>query len=155
MLYLILDLEITIIYPYTVSQYVIAEYGLIIMIIFSVLLCLGLFFEIGKNALNISSKQSTELSNLLKKFFKRFNVEFINTSNKSIINLKSSIFDFKSLIKFIQSKKSLVNKFSDSLFILYIKNIHIIRLISLLYLIIVILVSYLTIFFEYGFKFWV
>jgi NADH-ubiquinone oxidoreductase chain 3 len=53
LLYLILDLEITIIFPYSVSQYINGAYGLVIVLIFSILLCLGLFFEIGKNALNI------------------------------------------------------------------------------------------------------
>lgn len=81
LLYLILDLEITIIYPFVVSQYVNAEYGLTILLIFTILLCLGFFFEIGKNALNISSKQNTELSNILKKFFKRLSVEYINPKN--------------------------------------------------------------------------
>ena len=58
LLFLLFDLEILLIYPYVVSSYTNGIYGLIIMLIFSVLLSLGFLFELGKNALNISSKQN-------------------------------------------------------------------------------------------------
>lgn len=45
-------------YPYVVSAYVNNLYGLFMMLIFSVLLTIGLIFELGKNALNIESRQS-------------------------------------------------------------------------------------------------
>ena len=57
-MFLLFDLEILLIYPYVVSSYTNGIYGLIIMLIFSVLLSLGFLFELGKNALNISSKQN-------------------------------------------------------------------------------------------------
>ena len=57
-MFLLFDLEILLIYPYVVSSYTNGIYGLIIMLIFSVLLSLGFLFERGKNALNISSKQN-------------------------------------------------------------------------------------------------
>ena len=98
LLYLILDLEITIIFPYSVSQYVNSAYGLVIVLIFSILLCLGLFFEIGKNALNISSKQNIEMSNILEKIFSKFIIESIYSSNSRVSqNLKSVIFDIQKL----------------------------------------------------------
>jgi len=57
LLFLLFDLEIILIYPYSVSGYTNDIYGLIIMIIFFVLLTLGFIFELGKNALTIDSKQ--------------------------------------------------------------------------------------------------
>ena len=57
LLFLLFDLEILLIYPYTVSAYNNSAYGLLIMLIFFLLLTGGLVFELGKKALNISSKQ--------------------------------------------------------------------------------------------------
>jgi len=61
LLFLLFDLEILLIYPYTISAYNNSAYGLIIMLIFFVLLTGGLVFEIGKKALTIYSKQNTIL----------------------------------------------------------------------------------------------
>jgi NADH-ubiquinone oxidoreductase chain 3 len=58
LLFLLFDLEILLIYPYVVSAYVNNIYGLTIMLVFFVLLTIGLVFELGKNALNIESKQT-------------------------------------------------------------------------------------------------
>jgi NADH-ubiquinone oxidoreductase chain 3 len=58
LLFLLFDLEILLIYPYTISAYNNNAYGLIIMLIFFVLLTAGLVFELGKKALTIYSKQS-------------------------------------------------------------------------------------------------
>lgn|SRR5436190_12582874 len=58
LLFLLFDLEILLIYPYSVSTYTNDVYGLIIMLIFFVLLTLGFIFELGKNALSIDSKQT-------------------------------------------------------------------------------------------------
>jgi NADH-ubiquinone oxidoreductase chain 3 len=58
LLFLLFDLEILLVYPYTVSAYNNGIYGLIIMLIFFVLLTAGLIFELGKKALTISSKQN-------------------------------------------------------------------------------------------------
>ena len=57
LLFLLFDLEILLIYPYTISAYDNGVYGLIIMLIFFILITVGLIFELGKKALNISSKQ--------------------------------------------------------------------------------------------------
>lgn len=57
-LFLLFDLEIVLIFPYSVSAYHHNIYGLCIMIIFFVLLTLGFVFELGKNALFIDSRQS-------------------------------------------------------------------------------------------------
>ena len=58
LLFLLFDLEILLIYPYTVSAYNNSLYGLLIMLIFFVLLTGGLVFELGKKALTIYSKQN-------------------------------------------------------------------------------------------------
>ena len=57
LLFLLFDLEILLVYPYTISAYDNNIYGLIIMLVFFILLTIGLIFELGKKALNISSKQ--------------------------------------------------------------------------------------------------
>jgi len=58
LLFLIFDLEILLVYPYVVSAYFNGTYGLIIMLVFFLVLTLGFVFELGKNALKISSKQN-------------------------------------------------------------------------------------------------
>src|ERR1700749_2978586 len=58
LLFLLFDLEILLIYPYTVSAYNNNLYGLLVMLIFFVLLTGGLVFELGKKALTIYSKQN-------------------------------------------------------------------------------------------------
>lgn len=57
LLFLLFDLEILLVYPYTISAYNNGIYGLIVMLVFFVLLTVGLIFELGKKALNIYSKQ--------------------------------------------------------------------------------------------------
>src|ERR1700709_827681 len=57
LLFLLFDLEILLVYPYTISAYNNGVYGLIIMLVFFILLTIGLVFELGKKALNIYSKQ--------------------------------------------------------------------------------------------------
>lgn len=59
LLFLLFDLEILLVYPYTVSGYTNSIYGLIVMLIFFIVLTLGFSFELGKNALSISSRQKT------------------------------------------------------------------------------------------------
>lgn len=67
LLFLLFDLEILLVYPYTVSAYTNDIYGLITMLIFFLVLTLGFAFELGKNALMIDNRQ---LLNLVKKFIK-------------------------------------------------------------------------------------
>ena len=59
LLFLLFDLEILLVYPYSVSSYTNDIYGLVIMIVFFIALTLGFIFELGKNALTIESKQTT------------------------------------------------------------------------------------------------
>jgi NADH-ubiquinone oxidoreductase chain 3 len=63
LLFLLFDLEILLVYPYTVSAYVNNIYGLIIMLLFFIILTLGFVFELGKNALKIDSRQMFSTQN--------------------------------------------------------------------------------------------
>ena len=58
LIYLLLDLEILVIYPFSVSEYENDIYGLIIVLLFTIIITIGFIFELGKNALKIDSKQS-------------------------------------------------------------------------------------------------
>ena len=62
LVYLLLDLEIVMIYPFAVSEYENGIYGLIVVLIFIVIITVGFIFELGKNALKIESKQTRELA---------------------------------------------------------------------------------------------
>lgn len=58
LIYLLLDLEILLIYPFGVSEYENNIYGLTIALIFIIIITIGFVFELGKNALKIDSRQS-------------------------------------------------------------------------------------------------
>lgn len=71
LVYLLLDLEILVIYPFGLSGYENGIYGLIIVLIFIGIITAGFVFELGKNALKIDSRQSNNY------FYK--STKFINT----------------------------------------------------------------------------
>ncbi len=64
LVYLLLDLEIISIFPYGVSEYDNGIYGLVVVLIFTIMITIGFVFELSKNALKIESRQS--LTNLKK-----------------------------------------------------------------------------------------
>jgi NADH-ubiquinone oxidoreductase chain 3 len=72
LVYLLLDLEILVIYPYGLSGYENGVYGLIIVLIFIGIITAGFVFELGKNALKIDSRQSTNYYNQSKNFVNTF-----------------------------------------------------------------------------------
>jgi NADH-ubiquinone oxidoreductase chain 3 len=72
LIYLLLDLEILVIYPFSVSEYENDIYGLIVVLLFIIIITIGFVFELGKNALKIDSRQS------LTKFF---NTKFFISKN--------------------------------------------------------------------------
>jgi NADH-ubiquinone oxidoreductase chain 3 len=59
LLFLIFDLEIVLIYPYTVSSYSNDIFGLMVMINFTLIVTIGFIYELGKNALKIETKQGS------------------------------------------------------------------------------------------------
>jgi len=58
LIYLILDLEILLIFPLALSTYTNNIYGLSIGLIFIIIVTIGFIFELGKNALKIDSRQN-------------------------------------------------------------------------------------------------
>lgn len=58
LLFLLFDLEILLVYPYTVSSYNNSSYGLFFVIIFLLILTAGFVFEFGRGALKIKSRQT-------------------------------------------------------------------------------------------------
>ena len=72
LVYLLLDLEILVIYPYGLSSYENGIYGLIIVLLFIGIITAGFVFELGKNALKIDSRQSNNYFYKSKKFINMF-----------------------------------------------------------------------------------
>jgi NADH-ubiquinone oxidoreductase chain 3 len=58
LIYLILDLEILLLYPLALSSYINNLYGIIIALIFILIVTIGFIFELGKGALVIDSRQT-------------------------------------------------------------------------------------------------
>ena len=58
LIFLLLDLEILLIFPFSVSSYANDLYGLIIVLGFITIVTIGFVYELGKNALKIDSRQS-------------------------------------------------------------------------------------------------
>lgn len=61
LLFLLFGLEITLVFPFAVSQSINDIYGLIIVLIFLVIVTFGFIYELGKGALKIDSKQKTDI----------------------------------------------------------------------------------------------
>lgn len=104
LLFLLFDLEILLVYPYSVSSYTNDIYGLVIMMVFFVLLTLGFIFELGKNALTIESRQtsfnngdvstphafwSNELPNLTGVLLKSSLIETVDLLQHIVVNIES------------------------------------------------------------------
>lgn len=73
LVYLLLDLEILVIYPFGLSSYENGVYGLIVVLIFIGIITAGFVFELGKSALKIDSRQSStyyaKSRNIISQFF--------------------------------------------------------------------------------------
>lgn len=108
LLFLLFDLEILLIYPYSVTSSNNIAYGLIIMLIFFILLTLGFIFELGKNALTIYSKQyekhtrsvGNNDTNIIQSFV--FS-NYILTIRRFFKNLKKRIYNKNFLINILSS----------------------------------------------------
>src|SRR6185369_5050899 len=62
LVYLLLDLEILLTFPFAVSEYVNNIYGLIITLGFISIITIGFVYELGKSALKIESRQVITMS---------------------------------------------------------------------------------------------
>ena len=95
LLFLLFDLEILLVYPYIVSAYNNSIYGLVNMLIFFLVLTLGFAFELGKKALSIDSRQTSDVANketsIVSKYSnkEKFNkVSYINNSIRHMSSMK-------------------------------------------------------------------
>ena len=61
LVYLLLDLEILLIFPFSLSGHDNGIYGLIVTLAFLIIITIGFVFELGKSALKIDSKQYSNL----------------------------------------------------------------------------------------------
>ena len=64
LVYLLLDLEILLTFPFAVSEYVNNIYGLIVALLFIGIITIGFVFGLGKSALKIDSRQVVTLLNV-------------------------------------------------------------------------------------------
>jgi NADH-ubiquinone oxidoreductase chain 3 len=97
LVYLLLDLEVLLIFPFAVSEYANNLYGLLVVLGFIIIVTIGFVFELGRGALEIASRQSSNL-NIPK--------HISTTSWMGKINLKDSY----SSISYIKEQK----RFSSS-----------------------------------------
>lgn len=73
LVYLLLDLEILLTFPFAVSEYINNIYGLIITLGFIGIITIGFVYELGKSALKIESRQTVTIT----KFNSPSTIEFI------------------------------------------------------------------------------
>jgi NADH-ubiquinone oxidoreductase chain 3 len=72
LVYLVLDLELLILFPFGMSGYENGIYGLVIVLLFIGIITAGFVFELGKNALKIDSRQSNSYYFKTSKFINTF-----------------------------------------------------------------------------------
>ena len=64
LVYLLLDLEILLTFPFALSEYINDIYGLTVALMFILIITIGFVFELGKSALKIDSRQVITLFNV-------------------------------------------------------------------------------------------
>ena len=64
LVYLLLDLEILLTFPFALSEYINDIYGLTVALMFIIIITIGFVFELGKSALKIDSRQVITLFNV-------------------------------------------------------------------------------------------
>jgi len=62
LVYLLLDLEVLLIFPFAVSEYANNLYGLLVVLGFIIIVTVGFVFELGREALSIGSRQNSNLN---------------------------------------------------------------------------------------------
>ena len=65
LVYLLLDLEILLTFPFALSEYINDIYGLTVALMFIIIITIGFVFELGKSALKIDSRQVITLFNVM------------------------------------------------------------------------------------------
>ena len=79
MVYLLLDQEILLTFPFAVSEYINNVYGLLVTLGFIVIITIGFIYELGKSALKIDSRQTL--------FITKINASYITESLNKITKL--------------------------------------------------------------------
>lgn len=88
LVYLLLDLEILLTFPFALSEYVNDIYGLSIALLFIIIITIGFVFELGKKALYIDSRQDN-LVRIDPSFTKI--ISLISDSNKMTIKSQNNL----------------------------------------------------------------
>lgn len=78
LVYLLLDLEILLIFPFAVSEYVNNIYGLLITLGFIGIITSGFVYELGKSALKIDSRQELTVN----KIKSSYTIDYLSTIKK-------------------------------------------------------------------------
>lgn len=90
LVYLLLDLEILLTFPFALSEYVNDIYGLTIALLFIIIITIGFVFELGKSALKIDSRQVITPLNVKSSNVTELIGNFLR-DKKEINNIKSTI----------------------------------------------------------------
>jgi NADH-ubiquinone oxidoreductase chain 3 len=119
LIYLLLDLEILLIFPFALSTYINNAYGLLIALIFIIIVTIGFIFELGKGALKIDSRQNSnnieKINTLNISHISNISQSSTSISDKNII-LESSIIPFKSI-----TLKGVIKVIIISIMVYYLK----------------------------------
>lgn len=89
LVFLLLDIEITLTYPFALSGKVNGIYGLIVTLLFILIITIGFVFELGKSALKIDSRQTITSLNVKSSHHTEVNpLDFLNQKGINSINKK-------------------------------------------------------------------
>lgn len=105
LVYLLLDLEVLLIFPFAVSEYANNLYGLLVVLGFIIIVTVGFVFELGKGALNIPSKQYSHT----KKNNSIVNISYINTNLNLNLNLHNNILGVRKFSSFNNPRPNKTN----------------------------------------------
>jgi len=87
LVYLLLDLEILLTFPFALSEYVNDIYGLTIALLFIIIITIGFVFELGRGALHIDSRQSLKLPDTSNNHVLELIAKTANTLNSKKVNI--------------------------------------------------------------------
>lgn len=102
LIYLLLDLEILLLFPFATSEYVNNLYGLMITLIFILIITIGFIFELGKGALKIDSRQKSYIVKVRPTYTTEYTgntiilkASFLDDLSNSRKNIEQSLFRFR------------------------------------------------------------
>jgi NADH:ubiquinone oxidoreductase subunit 3 (chain A) len=83
LVFLLLDLEILLLYPFAVSEYVNSAYGLAAALIFIGIITIGFVYELGHDALKVHSRQNISTKDLKSSVV----ISYLGNINNDSVNL--------------------------------------------------------------------